>query len=239
MTTKAKQQQNEAGLTEAEVTAYLESHPNFFGGRDDLLMKMKLPHAHSTNNGQAISLVERQVSLLRERNADARKQLDEFVAAAKRNNEIFVKSQRLVLALIDAKDNNSFFKALEASFKREFKSDAYSLIIFSDYANRINHFTSSIPASSAEKYVGALMKSKVPFLGVLRSEEQDFLFRHASGVVKSAAVLPVKNRRQIAMLAIGSSDPDYFKPEMGTLFIRFIADALARLLPRYVYLDPK
>lgn len=227
------------GLDAGDVASWLEAHPDFFSGRDSLLLKMELPHSHSTNNGEAISLVERQVSLLRERGVDARKQLDEFVFAARENNETYVKSQRLILSLIDAKDANSFFKALEDSFKKEFKSDAYSLIIFSEYAQQVNHFTSSIPIASAQEYVGGLMKSKEPFLGALRQSEQDFLFRHSSSSVKSAAVLPLRSRRHIAMLAIGSSNPDYFKSGMGTIFIKFIGDVIARLLPRYVYLDPK
>lgn len=239
MTTKQKSAAKDTKLTEAEVATYLDTHTDFFEGRDNLLLKMNLPHAHSTNNGEAVSLVERQVSLLRERSLDTRKQLDELLTFAKRNNEIFVRSQRLVLSLLEAKDSTSFFKALEASFKREFKSDAYSLIIFSEYANQINHFTSSIPEESANQFIGSLIKAKEPYLGVLRPEEQDFLFRHASDKVKSAAILSVRNRRQIALLAIGNSDPNYFSQGMGTLFISFIADVLARLLPRYVYLDPR
>ena len=236
MTTKPKPK--DTGPTESEVAAYLESHPTFFEGRDSLLLKMVLPHAHSTNNGEATSLVERQVSLLRERNVDVRKRLDELIAAARRNNEIFMKCQRLVLALLGAKDSKGFFNALENSFRREFKSDAYSLIIFSKYANQINHFTSSIPAESAAEFIGSLMTAKEPFLGILGSREQDFLFRHASGNVKSAAVLAVDSKKLVALLAIGNGDPDYFRPGMGTLFISFIADVLARLLPRFVYLDP-
>jgi uncharacterized protein len=238
MTTLPKAR-GQSTLTAAEIATWLEQHPDFFTGRDSLVMKMVLPHAHSTNNGEAISLVERQVSLLRERNRQSRGQLDALLAAAKRNDAIYQKCQRLILALIEAKDSNSFFKALEASFKREFKSDAYSLIIFSEYAHQINHYTSSISIAAATEYVGALMDRKEPFLGVLRTEEQDFLFRHASATVRSAAVLQVRNRKQIALLSIGSADADYFKAEMGTLFIGFVADVLGRLLPRYVYLDPR
>ena len=236
MTTKAKLSETE--LSESDVAAWLEQHPGFFDGRDNLLLKMSLPHAHSTNNGEAISLVERQVSLLRERNVETRRQLDELMASARRNDEIFGKCQRLILSLLDAKDSNDFFEALEAGFKREFRSDAYSLIIFSEYANQINHFTSSIPAESASQFIGGLMNTSQPFMGVLRPKEQDFLFRHASNSVGSAAVLGLYGQRQFALLAIGNSDPDYFRPGMGTLFVGFIADVLARLLPRYVYLDP-
>lgn len=238
MTTKANVK--DRGLSESDVAAYLEQHPGFFEGRDSLLLNMHLPHAHSTNNGEAVSLVEKQVALLRERNRETRKRLDELVELARRNNEVFDKCQRLMLSLIESKDSGAFFDALESSFKKDFKSDAYSLIIFSDYANQINHFTSSVPADSARKFVGGLMKSNEPYLGALRSEEQDFLFRHASGKVKSAAVLSVKDdHRQIALLAIGNSDPQYFQTGMGTLFLGFIADVLARMVPRFVYLDPR
>lgn len=238
MTTKPKTQDTD--MTESSVAAYLEQHPGFFEGRDSLLVKMTLPHAHTTNNGDAVSLVERQVALLRERNLEARRQLDDLVESARRNDAIFVKCQRLVLSLLEAKDSTDFFRELEQSFKREFKSDAYSLIIFSEYANQINHFTSSIPAASASQFIDGLMKSTAPFLGVLRPEEQDFLFRHASSKASSAAVLPLRGgKRQFALLAIGNTDPNYFQPGMGTLFIGFIADVLARLLPQYVYLDPQ
>ena len=234
---KAKTAQN--ALADADVAAWLEAHPDFFVNRDSLLLKMNLPHARSSGKGETVSLVERQVSLLRERNLDTRRQLDELVAAARKNNQIFSRSQKLILALIAAKDSHGFFKALETSFKRDFKADAYSLIVFSEYAQQINHFTSSVPQDTAVKYVGGLMTGKDPYLGVLRDSERDFLFRHASDRVQSAAVLPVRNKRQIALLAIGSDDPTYFDKEMGTLFIGFVADVVARLLPRYVYLDPK
>ena len=34
------------------------------------------------------------------------------------------------------------------------------------------------------------------------------------------------------MLAIGSRDPARFSPEMGTLFVRYIGDVLARVLSK-------
>jgi len=221
-------------LSNEQIEAYLEAHPDFFAGRDDLLLKMSLPHG----SGATVSLVERQVALLRERNRDLRQELDGLLVAAQRNEEIFSKCRRLLLNLIEAKDKESFFSALEESFRREFRTDAYSLMVFSEYASQVNHFTSCIPEASAREYVGSLMDGEAPYLGVLRATEQDFLFRHASSSVKSAAVLPVRRNGLIALLAIGSSDPNYFKSGMGTLFIGFIADALARLLPRYVYLEP-
>ncbi len=212
------------------VADYLAGHLDFFVQHEELLLKMELPH----QKGKTISLVEKQVSLLRERNLQSRKQLDEMLLAATRNSDIFNKCKKLFVQLLDAQDPDSFFGALENSFKNDFKSTAYSLIVFSNNPGQINHFTSRYKGHAAREYVGSLMDASEPTLGVLRPEEQDFLFRHASSKVKSAAVVPVRNQHDIALLAIGSSDPNYFQVGMGTIFIGFIADIMSRLLPKMV-----
>jgi len=234
MTTSNTPTRAQTPLDAAQVADYLRENPDFFVNHDALLLALQVPHAH----GGDVSLVERQVSLLRDRNLESRKQLDVMMTAATTNSEIFLKCQRLVLALLEATNTTDFYLALEKSFKRDFKCNAYSLMVFNENPEQINHFTYCVSETTAREYVGALIKSKEPTLGVLRPVEQDFLFRHASGKVKSAAVLSVKDparrgssRGQIALLAIGSDDENYFQPGMGTLFIGFIADVLARLLP--------
>jgi uncharacterized protein len=229
---QAKDKEAATKIDDALVAEYLDKHRDFFAGRDDLLSNMELPH----QKGQAISLVQKQVSLLRESGIATRKKLDEFVDSAKQNNEIFNKCSNLILNLIEAEDSDQFFKALEDSFKQDFDCEAYSLIIFSDTPHQINHFTTTVSEMAAKDYIGGLIRAKQPTLGVLRPAEQDFLFRHKSESVKSAAVLSVRKNRQIAILAIGSEDTHYFQPGMGTLFIGFIADALAKLLPQHIYL---
>ena len=235
MTKSAAQAEGKAAAKKIDdtlVAEYLEKRRDFFTNREDLLLDMELPH----QNGQAISLVEKQVSLLRERGTATRKKLDEFVESANHNNEIFNKCSDLILNLMDAEEPDEFFKALENSFMQDFDCKAYSLIIFSDTPHQINHFTTTVSEMAAKEYIGSLIRAKQPTLGVLRPAEQDFLFRHKSESVKSAAVLSVRKNRQIALLAIGSEDANYFQPGMGTLFIGFIADALAKLLPKHIYL---
>ena len=218
-------------LDDKAVAAYLKANPEFFTGRDALLLKMKIPHKQKGT----VSLVERQVDAMRERQLKARKQLSHFVASAEQNKEIFDKSRKLILNLIAANRSSDFFAALEKSLKRDFGCKAYALIAFGPRPRQINHYVTRVSAESAREYVGALMRAKDPTLGVLRATEQDFLFRHQSEKVKSAAVLAVKERnKQLALLATGSSDAHYFSPDMDTLFLGFIADTLAKLLPRHL-----
>ena len=217
-------------LTEKEVANYLVKNPDFFLNQEALLSKIKI----KDNRDGTVSLVEKQISLMREDQKRNQKQLKKVIDAAKQNKAIFDKSRKLILGLVAAETSSAFFSALEKSLKKDFKCKSYALIVFGK-PRQINHFVFRVARDSASNYVGALMRAKRPTLGVLRPEEQNFLFGQQSHRVKSAAVLPVKQRNKyIAMLAIGSTDTHYFSPKMETLFIDFIADILAKLLPRHI-----
>lgn len=217
-------------LIDKDVAAYLLANPDFFVDRDRLLLKIQVPH----KSKGTISLVEKQLDVIRDRQKKTRRQLKEFVENAERNKEIFDKSRKLILSMMAAKQSSEFFAALEKGLKRDFGCKANSLVVFGK-PKQINHFTSRIPAESARKYVGALMQSKVPTLGTLRPREQDFLFQDQSEKVKSAAVLTIRDKnKHLGMLAIGSSDMGYFTTDMDTLFINFIAETLGKLLPQHL-----
>jgi len=218
------------GLIDREVAAYLLANPEFFVGRDSLLLKIQVPH----KSKGTISLVEKQLDVIRDRQKQTKRQLKEFVANAERNKQIFDKSRKLILSMMAAKRNSEFFTALEKGLKRDFRSKANSLVVFGK-PKKINHFTSRLPAESAKKYVGDLMQSKTPTLGMLRPREQDFLFQDESAKVKSAAVLAIRDKNKfLGMLAIGSSDTEYFTPDMDAIFLSFIAETLGKLLPQYL-----
>ena len=139
---KSKQKTDEPELTGTQVAEYLSANPDFFSDRDSLLALMTLPH----QQGGAVSLVERQVSVLRDRNRSTKNHLDDLLNAARRNNEIFDKCQSLILSLLAAKDPITFFDALESGLKHEFDCHAYSLVIFSDDPEQVNHlYEQSIP----------------------------------------------------------------------------------------------
>jgi uncharacterized protein YigA (DUF484 family) len=218
------------GLTDKEVAAYLLENPDFFVDRDRLLLKIQVPH----KNRGTISLVEKQLDVIRNRQKETKMQLKEFVENAERNKEIFDKSRKLILSMMAAKRSSEFFAALEKGLKRDFRCKVNALVVFGK-PKQINHFTSRIPAESARKYVGPLMQRKAPTLGTLRPREQAFLFRDQSKKVKSAAVLTIRDKNKyLGILAIGSRDNEYFTPDMDALFISFIAETLGKLLPKHL-----
>jgi hypothetical protein len=194
------------------------------------LLKIQVPH----KNKGTISLVEKQLDVIRGRQNATRKKLTEFVKNAERNKAIFDRSRKLILNLMSAKKSPEFFLALEKGLKSDFGCKANALLVFGK-TKRINHFTTRLPAESARKYVGALMRSKAPTLGVLQREEQDFLFGGQGEKVKSAAILNIRNgNKNLGMLAIGSRDTKFFTPDMDTVFISFISETLGKLLPQHL-----
>jgi uncharacterized protein YigA (DUF484 family) len=59
------------------------------------------------------------------------------------------------------------------------------------------------------------------------------LFGSVADDVQSAAIVPIGSPSSMAVLAAGSADPRRFHAEMGTMFLEFIGEVLARLLPRF------
>ena len=222
-------------ITPKDITEYLNANPDFFEGRDSLLMKLKMTH----KDKGAISLVEKQMEIMRDRQKKAQKRLKEFLSSAERNKEIFDKCRQMILNLIAANGKAEFFDALEKGLRKDFGCKAWALVVLGKEAGQINKYASRVTADTARQHAGTLMRAREPTLGVLRPKERDFLFQQQSKHVKSAAILSVRERnKQIALLAIGHGDPHYFSSDLDTLFIGFVADVLAKLLPRHLSEQP-
>ncbi len=231
MTKTSTKDTGSATLPDArEVATFLKNNLQFFEGRDDLLSKLSLPHGQ----GHSVSLVEKQVSLLREKNIEMRRQLNELVAAAKVNDDTFNKSRKLVLAMLDAEDPAAFFSAIETCLRDDFKCIDYRLIIFGNKHRKLADWVSIAPLSSVKEGIPGLVENKKPMLGVLRNEEREFIFAERAARVKSAAISPLGHGECEGILALGNKDPRYFDAGMGTLFLGFIVEVISRLLPKHI-----
>src|SRR5690606_7331696 len=102
-------------LDPEQVADYLRHHPEFFVDHQELLGDLFLPH----ESGPAVSLVERQVSILRERNIDMRNRLSKLLDNARENDKLFDKTKRLVLSLLEGQDLGDIVDALHYSFDKD------------------------------------------------------------------------------------------------------------------------
>ncbi len=226
-TPSASPADNAAPNTEAEaIIAFLLDHPDFFAEHDELLVSMRIPH----QRGDTVSLVERQLKLLRERNIEMRHRLSQLMDVARDNDRLFDKTRRLNLALMDATSLEEIVIAVEDSLRQEFQVPFVSLILFSDNAMPVGRW---VTTAEAQKAIGGLIGEKT-VCGALREHELAFLFgAEQSKEVGSTAIVTLNHLDLHGVLAIGSRDPQHYKSSVGTLFLNYIADVLGRLLPRF------
>ena len=221
------QQDSPKPLDSETVAAYLRLHPEFFIDHDELIPELRIPH----QRGDTVSLVERQVKLLRERNIEMRHRLSQLMDVARDNDRLFDKTRRLVLDLLDATSLEEVVSAVEDSLRREFQVPFVGLILFSDAPLPVGR---SVSSAEAHQAIGGLLAGGKTICGVLREHELKVLVGEEAGAqVGSAAVVALTYQGLHGVLAIGSADPQHYKSSLGTLFLGYIAEVLARVLPRF------
>ncbi|GLX12221.1 hypothetical protein Pstr01_04600 [Pseudomonas straminea] len=220
------QQDSPKPLDSETVAAYLRLHPEFFIDHDDLIPELRIPH----QRGDTVSLVERQVKLLRERNIEMRQRLSHLMDVARDNDRLFDKTRRLVLDLMDASSLEEVVSCVEDSLRREFQVPFVGLILFSDTPLPVGR---SVSSAEAHQAIGGLLAGGKTICGVLREHELKFLFGEAGNEVGSAAVVGLSHQGLHGVLAIGSADAQHYKSSLGTLFLGYIAEVLSRVLPRF------
>jgi uncharacterized protein YigA (DUF484 family) len=217
---------------EDTVMRYLRDNPDFFGRHPMLLTDLSLPH----DSGQAISLVERQVAILRERNIDMRRRLTHLVGAANINDTLFEKTRRFTLRVLDCKNLDAIETVLAETLIDDFAADQARCFVSHPIAfesRRLLTFCSS----AQELPLIHLTQATGLSCGLLRGDEFQKLFGESAKVDGSAALIHLRHGDLVGILAIGSHDPMRFTPEMGTLFIRYIGDVLSRVLARSLARD--
>ncbi|NKQ12412.1 DUF484 family protein [Pseudomonas sp. SST3] len=221
-----EQNQDKPQLPDAEsVAAYLRIHPEFFVDHDELIPELRIPHLP----GGAVSLVERQVKLLRERNIEMRHRLSQLMDVARDNDRLFDKTRRLVLDLLDANSLEEIIGAVDESLRHEFQVPYVSLILFSESPLPVGR---SVTTAEAQQAIGGLLGTGKTVCGVLRPHELAFLFGEEESIDIGSAAVVALNQQQ-GILAIGSQDPQHYKSSLGTLFLGYIAEVLTRVLPHY------
>lgn len=219
-------------VDDALVAEYLRQHPDFFVKHPALLADLRLPH----ESGEAISLVERQVSVLRERNMDMRHRLSKLLDNARDNDKLFDKTKRLTLALLEGHDLGDVVDALYYSFDNDFKIHFTSMLLYGDASRTPSSQARVVRIAQAREAIGNLIKSNRAICGSLNPGELEFLFGQNASAIGSAAVVPLIHGNAFGLLAIANRDPQYYRSSMGTLFLSYIGEVLNRVIPRYLKL---
>ncbi|GAC1328969.1 MAG: DUF484 family protein [Steroidobacteraceae bacterium] len=223
------------GLNDATVADYLQTYPDFFERHSPLLAKLRLPHLRDA--GATVSLVERQLEVLRERNQSLERKLKELVDVARANDTLADRIHRLSQRLIRARTLLETINAVETSLREDFDAMHSVLVLFLEQARDLEpeagRFLRPGHAADADmKTFESLMQSGKPRCGQVRDAQRDYLFGKDSVEIGSVALTPLGPKGELGILAIGASDAERFHPAMSTEFLSRIGELVTYALMR-------
>ena len=228
MTTREARDLPNETLDEEAIARYLQMNPDFFERHQAILGRMRLPHARSAST---ISLVERQVEVLRERQAELEGKLAEFVTVARANDALAGKIQRFTRRLLQAATRQEMAEAIEASLREDFDARHSTLILTNGHARGFDmperFLREATPDSADLKSFEGLFTSGKPRCGQVRDSQRQFLFGGDAGEIGSVALVPLGEHGAIGLLALGSHDRERFHPGMSTEFLARMGELIA------------
>ena len=212
-----------------EVAQYLHDHPQFFEEHADLTAKLVIPHPHS---GRAISITERQMLALRDKNRQLESKLAELMQFGEENDVIGEKMHRLGVAIIAAASFQAVIHTLNFHLRDDFSIPHVALRLwhrpegldelpeFADVSEELQVFAETLGQ---------------PFCGSTSGFETSTWFGEASRHLRSQALIAMRNGGgTIGMIALGSEEQQRFYAGMGTLYLERLGEmasaALARVL---------
>lgn len=221
--------------TEEAVRDYLRVHPEFFERHPRLLNTLRVPHA--TGDG-AVSLVERQVATLRQKNLKLERKLRDLMDVARANDQLAARIHRLALALMAAESLSATLDCVAQQLRSDFGADHAVMVVFGDDAGfagigerrflqvldredtRLGPFETFLSSSRAR-------------CGRVRDSQREFLFGASAYEVGSMALLPLGPEAELGFIGIGSIDADHFHPSLSIDFLTRIGELIAAAMRRF------
>ena len=215
-------------LSAHEVAAWLRRHPQFLKQFPDLALSLVVPR----DDGPAASLASYQLEVLRDKNRELSRRLQELFGNAQENERLAVRTHQLALALMRQGTAADTLRAMAASLAEDFNGDLVRIVLFERVEGLDDvDWLQVIGADDARlaSFRDALADGE-PICGRLHPDKHALLYGVRAEEVQSSALLPLSG---VGLVTVGSHDPNRFFPGMGTLFLRMMGEALAVALRRY------
>jgi len=210
---------------EESVAGYLQRHPDFFERHQSLLARLRLPHVRG---GSTISLVERQIEVLREKLSSLEGKLAELLKVARANEAVAERLHRFARRLLRVTTRGDAIVRIEAGLREDFDAfHAVLVLVGAEPESAAPRFLRMLPADDPNlKSFESLFASGKPRCGQARDSQRDFLFGPEGAEMGTVALVPLGEKGAVGLLALGSADRDRFHPGMSTEFLGRLADLI-------------
>ncbi|MDH3342324.1 MAG: DUF484 family protein [Gammaproteobacteria bacterium] len=213
---------------ELQLISLLRQHGDILQNHPELLLELEVPH----QAGGAVSLIERQVAVLRERLNTSDSHLRELMEIARINERLANSRHRIAINLLGAHDLVDVISVVLDELKNELKAEFADIKLFSDNVELTEKNPGMFVATDAPelKDFSTMLKQKIPVCGRSSDEQNKFLFGDRAEEVKSAAVIPLVAGAELGLLGLGSSESGRFQKTMGTEFLTQMGELVSAAL---------
>ncbi len=196
-----------------DVELFLLDNLDFFVTRESLVSEMKFKHSQSS----ASSILERQITKLRDEHKNVIELLKSFIDTASINEDLFKKSKDLTLKILESDTNDNIKEIVEESFKKDFGVDECMVEFFDNKA-----------IDKLEKEIGLSMHKGAVHCGSFSNEKIALLFDDKR--IESLVIAVIVLKDGIGLLKLGSHDRTKYLGDEDTTFIEYIRDILEKKL---------
>lgn len=218
------------------VAEFLRSNPDFLQKYPDILETLEISH----DSGDAASLIEYQVRVLREQNQQLRRKLQGLVNVARQNEGLVQKLYEFSLSIMDADDLSTLVRIIDEGLQKDFDADAVNVTLFAEQVPK--NLGKNVRAVKSDDESLEMFKEFLAepdtMCGRFQPKKLQVLFGPRGNKIESAALIPLGESCEYGMLAIGSFEPDKFNPGMDTSFLKLMGQLFSRAFSRYLHSVP-
>ncbi len=213
MSTKERDSPPRPALTAQAVADYLLANPEFFREQRKLLTRLQIPHPA----GGAVSLVERQVEVLRQENRQLERRLVDWMEIARENDRLLARLHALALAILAEPKPRERIKVLIERLRADFQAEAVVLVLFGHgiAASGVRYLDRDDPALEV---VAEVLQAGQPLCRPLSEQRRERLFPGDKRLA-SAAFAPIGPGADRGMLVLASRDGHHFHPGLDTTYL--------------------
>lgn len=231
MTQQSQKKNINSALDDFAVAEYLEQNPDFFGRHADLLSKLELNH----ESGAAVSLIERQVYVLRDKNQRLESKLQELVTLARENEQLSRNILQLVVDLLWSEDLESLLSAVVDVMRHEFQVDFASVHLVTDDKALCEEKPQWYLHKEDSRYesIRSVVEANRPLCGRLTREQINCMFADYQDEINSAALIPLVSGGVLGYIGLGGQSEQRFTPAMATSFLNQIGELVSAAIGTY------
>jgi len=214
-------------ITANQVVEFLEANPDFLDRNPDLITKLRFSHPVEG----ATSLIEHQVKVLREEQADSRQRFEQLAANAELNQKLLEKIERFTIELLDCHSVQPMLSRAHHLLKELFGLGGSEILLPQSVQENLGKGVHRCDEEEYKKVI-ELVSERPAFMGRPPEWLTEIIAGKDTFAAGSIAIISLALEQGSGFILLGSKDEMRFQGDMGTDFLAYIAALIGRLMER-------